>query len=277
VSDEEVHERAVVNRQRGDFASIFRTYSSCIDHCQEPNENCLDLRKLAEGIEITDTIDAFILSTALTEPEEKAADHMISLFPDVRTSLLPAIPPSGDISLDLRCLLTHGLTRHLQVRGAQYGWEYSLGGKLRDLLLPSISSLAMSGDISRKGRTDLRAFCDEYTRLHAREGPYYGCAQACQGSCFFRHAVRRHAERAKMQDPLRDAISRNDHKRLDALRGFAASRVLFPSIEDDYRQQAGTCLVIQEIDAWRDLGWHRRRELIDQIMLSDSNAEGGGG
>jgi hypothetical protein len=263
VSDEEIRERWIAKREQEKSASIYRTYSTCTTFCIEPNEGCLSLRRLAEDPVISDTFDAFVLSLALTNPVERATGHLNFLFPDLHATVLPKLTRSETMSLDMRCLLSHAMNRHFQMRGAQYGWDYADVALLQSSLLPAIVAMAMGLEIDSNAQENLEQFCRDYRRLLGREGPYYGCADVCKGSCNYRFAVHNHAAQAGLRDAFRSRVSEDNEEEIKALRDFISDQVLFPSVDNVFRHQVGMCFVIQEAAAWRDLGWDRRRKLVD--------------
>jgi DNA helicase HerA-like ATPase len=271
VSDEEIHELWSRQLDRDGLALIYRTYPTCNDNCAEPNEGCHSLRQLAEDVVLSDTIDSFLLSLALTDPAEWALEHLEHLFPYIRTAIMPVLPNPKMQSLDMRCLVTHAVHQHLQLRGAQYGWDYEDAANLQSCLLPALVAKTADIEVDPQAQDGLEAFCHDYLHLMRRVGPYYGCEQVCQGTCFYRFAVQRHASQEGMREAFRAKVAEDDEEELEALLEFISDRVLFNSVDNVFRRQARLCYLIQEANTWRDLGWERRRILVNSMTADKAN------
>ena len=252
------------------LSPIYHSYPTCAELCVHPNPTCTALRKVSESPSIEQAVAAFVLSLALSPNQGQAEADLKNLYWHVRRAVLPQLSTPGEDSANMRCLLTHAIYRHLEMRGAQYGWEFEHVSRLAALLLPAATAMASNEAANRSACELLGAFCQEFREHCQRTGPFYGCSRACGETCYYRYALEPYAQRRDLQDAFRDSVAGPGMKGLVGLCDYVIDQILLPLTSGSVRRQAALCFVIQQVDTWRDYGWAQQQALVDQLTTGHS-------
>ncbi|MGD2116255.1 MAG: DUF87 domain-containing protein, partial [Acidobacteriota bacterium] len=227
---------------RHGLADAYETHPTCAAVCGRGNghrnPHCSADRHLAERREVHEALDAFVLSLAVTPPDELAGTAP-ACFRAVASTIRPHLHPD-DRTSRLLCVLSHGMHRALERIGRDRGWSFQDTAEATARLLSAVAPLASGRELDATAVRTLADVCRSYRDTATAPGPFFGCDRVCATRCMFRRPVA-----GVLSDPgpakrLRAALESGAPDALDELDrvcGEVAERVLLPPVPNRDRQR----------------------------------------